>query len=141
MVFCGGVREQIIQQRIRLALGQRPDLRLFRNNVGSAWAGRSERIARTTTITVHPGDVIVRQARPFHAGLAPGSADLIGIRSVPITQEHVGLQLGQFVSLEVKTDTGRPKPEQLRWQEMIQRLGGVAEIVRSETDATKAVGG
>lgn len=132
------MREQVIQQRIRLALGQRPDLRLFRNNVGTGWTGRAERVARAGSVAVQPGDVVIRQARPFHAGLAEGSADLIGIQAITIGPEHIGRTLGVFLSLEVKTETGRPRPEQLRWQEMIRRMGGKAEIVRSETEAKEA---
>ena len=52
--------------------------RLFRNNVAGAWVGQSRRFSRAETVVVQPGDVLIRNARPLHAGLCEGSSDLIG---------------------------------------------------------------
>lgn len=107
--------ETQIQQQIRLAVGQRSDLRLFRNNTGSLPDPRT--------------------GRPIQFGLAKGSADLIGIKQVTITPEMVGQTIGQFVSLEVKTPTGRVTPQQRNWLTMIRKFGGLAGVVRSVSDA------
>ena len=107
--------ETDLQQRIRLALGTRPDLRLFRNNTGTLPDPRT--------------------GRPVQFGLARGSADLIGYRTVTITPDMVGQQIAVFTSLEVKTPTGRIRPEQTNWLHTIKRAGGIAAIVRSVDDA------
>jgi hypothetical protein len=111
--------ETDLQQRIRLALGTRPDLRLFRNNTGTLPDPRT--------------------GRPVQFGLARGSADLIGYRTVTITPDMVGQQVAVFTSLEVKTPTGRIRPEQTNWLHTIKRAGGIAAIVRSVDDARDAI--
>ena len=72
-------------------------------------------------------------------GLARGSADLIGYRTVTITPEMVGQQVAVFTSLEVKTPTGRIRPEQTNWQRTVAADGGIAAIVRSVDDARDAI--
>jgi hypothetical protein len=72
-------------------------------------------------------------------GLARGSADLIGYRTVTITPDMVGQDVAVFVSLEVKTPTGRIRPEQANWQRTISAAGGIAAVVRSVDDALDAM--
>jgi hypothetical protein len=128
------VSEQELQQRIRLLHGTGPT-RLFRNNVGTGWAGQAERIGHHRTVQVGPGDVVVRNARPLHAGLGVGSSDLIGWRSVVIGPEHVGRTLAVFCALEVKTPRGRATAEQEAFVATVQRMGGIGGVVRSEDEA------
>jgi len=70
-------------------------------------------------------------------GLARGSADLIGWRTITITPEMVGQQLAVFTSIEVKTPTGRIRPEQQAWLDTVQTAGGIAGIARSIRDANE----
>jgi hypothetical protein len=104
--------EQQIQQHIRLALSA-PNIRLFRNNTGSA--------------------IINGQLVTF--GLCKGSADLIGFKSVTITPEMVGQNIAVFVSLEVKTPKGKISEPQQAWCDMVADRGGIAGICRSVEDA------
>lgn len=101
-------RESILQRQIRLALGQERDVVLFRNNVGQAtyWDDRAGR------------EMHVRY------GLAPGSADLIGIGPG-----------GRFISLELKGQRGLASAEQQRWLSLVEKRGGAAAIVRSVEEA------
>jgi len=112
--------ETDIQQRIRLALGTRPDLRLFRNNTGTLPDPRT--------------------GRPVQFGLARGSADLIGWRTITITPEMVGQRVAIFTSIEVKTTTGRTTPAQQAWMGTVRTAGGIAGVARSVRDAEEILG-
>jgi len=110
--------EANIQNQILAAIGSRPDCRLFRNHVGRV----QDQYARWHTF-----------------GLCVGSADLIGWRAVTVTPEHVGQTLAVFLSIEVKTDKGKPSTEQLRWQKVVKQHGGIAMIARSAEEAEAAL--
>lgn len=106
--------ERDIQTAVRLAVGRLPGVVLWRNNVGVSerWNGRApERIVY---------------------GLAPGSADLVGL----VMRED---GFGRFIALEVKTPAGRISPEQKLWHDLVNRLGGYAAVVRSVEEAITAV--
>jgi len=105
--------EQSIQQHIRLACSI-GTCRLFRNNTGTL------------------RDI---NGRPVSFGLCKGSADLIGWRSVTITPEMVGQQVAIFTSIEVKSATGRIRPEQQQWLNAVQAAGGIAGVARSVGEA------
>ena len=127
--------EHITQQRILLACGSGP-VRLWRNNVGTGWAGQATKVTpgnlRAVTQALRPGDVVIRQGRPLHAGLCVGSSDLIGYRQVD--------GVAQIVALEVKSATGRPTAQQVQFLEHIGAVGGCAGIVRSVDDAAGLLG-
>ncbi len=61
---------------------------------------------------------------PIKFGLCVGSSDLIGITPA-----------GRFLAVEIKTPTGRVRPEQLKFIEAVRKHGGVAGIARSPEDA------
>ena len=105
--------EQQIQQHIRLALS-RGSVRLYRNNTGT---------------------LRDQHGRPVSFGLCKGSADLIGWTTRTITPDMVGQQVAVFTSIEVKTATGRLRPEQRQWLEAVQAAGGIAGVARSVEDA------
>ena len=104
--------ESEIQNEILRTFGTRPDMRLWRANVGVARLGGQRR----------GGGRVVR------FGLA-GQADLTGI-----------LPNGLRLEIEVKRDGGRQTLEQCRYQAMIQRFGGVYVLARSVEDVWAAIG-
>jgi len=110
------MNETTILQRIRLALGRVSGLKLFRNNTGG--------------MTDKNGQFV-------RFGLHPGSADLIGWRTVEITPDMIGQRIAVFTSVEVKTATGRVKPEQENWRQQVHDAGGLAVVARSEDEAEK----
>lgn len=70
-----------------------------------------------------------KDGRWFDTGLPLGFSDLFAVKD------------GRIYFLEVKTETGRPSEEQLRFLAVMRdRYGCVAEIVRSVDDAVRAVG-
>lgn len=118
---CGRVAnaETTLQQQIRLALGTLPHVRAFRNQVGSLPDPRTGRLVTF--------------------GLAKGSADLVGWRTITIGPEHVGQRIAVFTSIEVKTPTGRVRPDQSAWMGAVQAAGGIAGVARSVDDALKII--
>lgn len=127
--------EHEVQQRILMACGSGSS-RLWRNNVGTGWAGQATRVTagnlRAVAQGLRPGDVVIRGGRPFHAGLCVGSSDLIGYRTVG--------GVAQFVAIEVKSATGRTTAEQQRFIEHVQAAGGCAGVARSVADAQGIMG-
>lgn len=109
--------ESDIQSLIRQQVGNGP-VRLFRNNVGATKDAKG---------------------RLIRYGLAKGSADLIGWVAREITPDDVGQTMAQFVSIEVKSPTGKPRPDQIAWQDFVNQAGGRAGIARSVDDAVKII--
>ena len=130
--------EQNIQQTILLRLA-RGAVRLFRNNVGVGWAGPSTKVTAGNVAAVRaglrPGDVVVRNGRPLRAGLAVGSSDLIGLRSVTVTPEMVGQKLAVFAAVEVKAPRRPLTAEQEAFIAMVVEMGGFAGLARSVEEA------
>lgn len=110
--------EQELQQQIRLQLGSGP-VRLWRNNVGAL------RDPRGRLVTY---------------GLCTGSSDLIGLRRLTVTPEHLGQHLAVFCALEVKTPRGRLSAEQERFLAVVRQLGGLAGVARSLAEASAILG-
>jgi hypothetical protein len=138
------MREHPIQQRI-LATASDRDTRLWRNNVGLGWAGKSTRVTPENRASVAawlaPGDVVVRQGRVLQAGLCVGSSDCIGIRSVVITPSMVGRRAGLFAAVEVKAPRSYASEGQRDFLAMVTSLGGLAGVARSPEEARAILDG
>lgn len=104
--------EQGLLNRIRLSLSRQGILN-FRNNTGAL---RDDR------------------GRLVRYGLCPGSADIIGIKPIIVTQEMVGQRVGVFVAVEVKLPRGRLTAKQELFLRRIEDAGGIALIARHEDD-------
>lgn len=118
------MKEQQIQTRWLMFISRRPDVRMFRNNVGTGWQGQ--------VVSRELGAVVLQNARPLHAGLCVGSSDLIGWKTVTITPDMVGQQVAIFVAAEVKTATGRLTGEQQNFLNKVRDAGGLAVVIRDE---------
>lgn len=115
--------EHNIQNTILLAASEL-GYTLWRNNVGTGWAGSG-------TTRRSDGAVIVHNARPLNAGLCKGSSDLIGLKPVVITADMIGTTLAQFVALEVKAQHGRVSTHQQMFIDFVRKSGGIARVIRS----------
>jgi len=131
------MKESNTMRLIMLTLGKIPGVRIFRNNTGRAWIGKSAVMTARKQIWVNPGDVIIEQGRFFHAGLCVGSSDLIGFKSVEVTQEMVGTKVAIFLAPEIKTKTGKISPEQANFQNMVISHGGIAFVATDEIEAVE----
>lgn len=69
----------------------------------------------------------------------PGGADLIGWKTITVTPEMVGQKIAQFVGLEVKTPTGRIRPEQENFLRVLKAAGGLGGVVRSPAQAVEII--
>lgn len=127
--------EADIQRLIQVAV-TREGGRLFRNNTGTGWTGDVRHVRKTEAILCHPGDVVIRSARPLHAGLCVGSSDLIGWTPCEIEGERLAI----FTAVEVKTSRGRITSEQQNFVDNVAQAGGVGLIARSIDDVTLALG-
>lgn len=118
--------EAEVLRAIMAALGARPDVRIFRNHVGAGWTGRL--VARSGR------RVVLEDARHCTFGLAPGSPDLIGWRSLIVTPEMVGRRIARFVAIEAKA-RGRLTSGQDSFLGVARAMGALAGIARSADDA------
>lgn len=90
--------------------------RLFRQNVGLGWVGKVTRLKG--------GSIRIDNPRPLHAGLAKGSADLVG-----------WCRDGIFASIEIKYGNDRVSPDQEKWVAWCIRGGTRAGIARTVDEA------
>ncbi|GIX10341.1 hypothetical protein [Elioraea sp.] len=118
--------EAEVLRAILSALGARPDMRVFRNHVGAGWTGRL--VARTAR------RIVLEDARHCTFGLAPGSPDLIGWRSLIVTPEMVGRRIARFVAIEAKA-RGRLTAGQNGFLAVAGGMGAIAGVARSAEDA------
>lgn len=133
------MREHGIQNAIRNALAGAA--LIFRANTGTAWASnRVEKFSRGGMVAVQPGDVLLREARPFSTGLPPGFSDLFGLVPVTVTPDMVGRKFARFVALEVKAPDGRTSDLQAKFLRAVANNGGLADVVRSPDDARALLG-
>ena len=101
---------------------------LFRNNVGAFYNDRKQFIRYGLANDSERINKVIK------------SGDLIGIRPVLITQDHVGATIGQFCSKEIKkpnwkySDSEREKAQK-KWMNLIISLGGHAEFVTTQADS------
>jgi len=131
-----GQLENSVWKKTVLALSKVPGLRIFRNNVGQAWAGNGRRMTPGEVYVARGGERLIFNPRPVSFGLFKGSADGIGWVPVVVTEKMVGKTLAIFLSVETKAGLGKQSTEQKTWQEVVTQFGGVS-IVASDPDLAK----
>lgn len=96
---------------------------MFRNAQGYGVACSPKALHR-----LKKGGFLVDRGQPMKFGLIPGSSDMIGWRSVEVTQDMVGQKVAIFQSIEIKTARDRLSDAQRAWNRAVIRDGGVAEV-------------
>ncbi len=116
-IECGADSESSVQSAIRLALGQLPDVRVWRNSVGSL-----------------PATLGGGRKTQVKFGLAVGSSDLLCIVA----------PAGRWLAIEVKAGDWKPaksgtkyqhEQEQRDWIAVVENFGGVGGFARSVDEA------
>lgn len=102
--------ERVIQTDILLALSQRPNAHVWRQNVLSA---RRRNGDGSLGAVVRSGP--------------PGTADILGVVE------------GLPVAIEVKSESGRQSPAQRSWGRAFTAAGGLYVVARSVDEAVEAV--
>lgn len=123
------MRESRILQDVRDKCSH-GDVRLYRNNIGVGLMINHKNTGTKQAIInacIQMTEKMGGFAQRVRFGLAEGSGDLIGYRKVGA--------IAQFVSLELKAETGRVRPEQTNWLNHVNQFGGLAGIVRSVEQA------
>ncbi len=120
------MKETNILKLIQMHLSKFNNVRVFRNNVGQGWVGKS---------THNNGTVTITNARPLNAGLVVGASDLIGFTSIKITESMIGKKIAVFTAIEGKTPTGKPSPEQINFIRVVREAGGYAGVARTPQEA------
>lgn len=88
------------------------------------------------------GTLIDSRGIPISYGLAPGSSDLIGLRSITITPEMVGTTVAVFCAVEVKRPDVTARPEhQQQFISIVNQLGGRAGFATSVEQAREIMDG
>ena len=59
---------------------------------------------------------------------------------LPGTPDILGTYQGRAIGIEVKSATGRQRPEQKLWQAQFERAGGLYILARSVDDVRQALG-
>ena len=113
------------------AIGMANKAILFSNSTGRGWMGKASRQKN--------GDIIIRNPRVLIAGLTTGAADLVGWRTIEITEDHVGLKIAQFVSAEAKAGADKLREEQEIWAKNVIDAGGLAFEFRSVDEALEKI--
>lgn len=122
-------------KQVMLAAHRIAGVRLFRNNTGMGWVGAWRRMRPGQTYRADGGEILIRGARPLHAGLMEGSADGIGWRTITITPDMVGQRVAVFLSVEAKSGTGRLSKEQKVWHNNVLAAGGISIVARCPEQA------
>ena len=128
------------QNKATQLLASKLGARLFRMNTGLAWvSSKVQKVTRPGTVSVMPGDIVLRQGRPFKSGTL-GISDETGWLSVVITPEMVGQTIAQYVAIEDKQGSGRLSTEQAAFIDAVIRAGGRAGVARSPDDVRRILG-
>jgi hypothetical protein len=115
-------KEAALTDRIRAALNALGGVRVWRNNTG---------------IATHVKEAGIYKMR---YGLGVGSPDLVGMVCFRLQLSiSVHQDFGRFLGVEVKRPGEKQEPEQIEWQDLIQRFGGIYILTTSVGDAVQQV--
>ncbi len=112
----------------------------WRNNVGVgiAISARGGAFTKVSTALIALAKKMGVHASLVKFGLCEGSSDRIGITPVTVTPEMVGMTLGVFTAIEVKTAAGKVSEAQHNFIDQVRAAGGFATVARSADEAIAA---
>lgn len=116
--------------------------RLFPMTSGKFWGPyhRGVKFDRTQTVTVNPGDVLIRNGHMVNVGFT-GLSDTLGGSPMTITAEDVGRTVMILTAVEVKAWNDQLRKGQPEFLAAITKMGGRAGVARSPEDAVRICSG
>lgn len=116
--------------------------RLFPMTVGKFWGPyhRGRRITKTETVTLKPGDVVIRGGHMVNVGFT-GLSDTLGGSPMTITSEDVGRTVMILTAVEVKAGKDQLREGQPEFLAAIKKMGGRAGVARTPEDAISICNG
>lgn len=128
-----------LQNQIRAATSK-IGARLFPMTTGKFYGPvhRARRITKTETVTLNPGDVVIRQGHIVSVGFK-GLSDLLGASLMTIVQDDVGKIVPVLTAVEIKAGADRLREGQPEFLAAVKKMGGRAGVARSPDDAVRIV--
>lgn len=113
-----------VQHKIMSEYGAKPFLRIWRQNVGMGYSYHQVKKLLALVMRGELGAAIgaSKGLRPITYGV-PGQPDIMGV-----------LLGGRLLGIEVKAEHGRQTSEQIAFQRMMERFGGLYILARSVED-------
>lgn len=110
--------------------------RLFPMTTGKFYGPvhRARRITKAETVTLNPGDVVIRQGHIVSVGFK-GLSDTLGGSPMTITAEDVGKTVLILTAIEIKAGADRLREGQPEFLAAVKKMGGRAGVARSAQDA------
>ena len=110
--------------------------RLFPMVVGKFWGPyhRGRRVTKTETVTLNPGDVVIRNGHMVSIG-QQGMSDLVGWTPYTVTIDDIGRVLAIYTACEVKAGADQLRPGQQEFIDAVNKSGGRAGVARAAGDA------
>lgn len=125
------MKEQDIQAQILIELSKN-NVYALRINSGNFWGGE---------VLSHNGDMLLLKHPTKIAGAPAGTSDIIGCKTVIISQEMVGKTVGIFTCIEVKKPSEKPKPHQEKYLALMNSRGAIAGVAKSPEEAVSLIEG
>lgn len=123
------MNEKKTQNEILRTFGTKPEMRIWRANVGTAVpVSYVKKIERAVVMGDREEALELLRTMPVIQFGVKGQADLTGI-----------LPGGRRLEIEVKSETGRQRKEQKVFGDMINRKGGVYIVAKSVGDVSDAI--
>lgn len=116
--------------------------RLFPMTVGKFWGPyhKGVRYERSQTVTLNPGDVLIRGGYMVSVGFT-GLSDTLGGSPMTITDDDIGKTVMILTAVEVKAGKDRPRPGQPEFIAAVKKMGGRAGMARTPEDAIRICSG